>query len=85
MRLSHLFVAFAGMALAPTCAAGPLAYAVCQTGCNTIAVACYAAAGVQFGTVVAAAGAPATVIGCNVALGTCMTACAGTALIAPIP
>ena len=24
---------------------GPLAYAICQTGCNALAVACYAGAG----------------------------------------
>lgn len=46
-----------------------LKYSV-HEGCNTVAVACYAAAGFQFGTVVAAAGAPATILGCNAALGT---------------
>ena len=30
--------------------AGPLAYGICQTGCNAGVVACYAAAGVTFGT-----------------------------------
>lgn len=30
--------------------AGPLAFAACQTGCNALAVACYAAAGATFGT-----------------------------------
>lgn len=30
--------------------AGPLSYAICQTGCNALAVACYGAAGVTFGT-----------------------------------
>ena len=39
-------------------------------GCNTMAVACYAAAGFQFGTVIAAAAAPATILACNAALGT---------------
>lgn len=29
--------------------AGPLAYGICQTGCNALAVACYAAAGTTFG------------------------------------
>lgn len=38
-------------------------------GCNAVAVACYGAAGVQFGTVLAPA-APATIAGCNAALGT---------------
>ncbi|KAG3199231.1 hypothetical protein PC128_g5441 [Phytophthora cactorum] len=31
--------------------AGPLAYGICQTGCNAVAAACYAAAGAVFGTV----------------------------------
>lgn len=65
--------------------AGPIAYGICQTGCNTMAVACYAAAGFQFGTVVAAAAAPATILGCNAALGTCSAACATVALMAPTP
>lgn len=30
--------------------AGPIAYAICQTGCNALVVACYAAAGFTFGT-----------------------------------
>jgi hypothetical protein len=29
--------------------AGPLAYGLCQAGCSTVVVACYAAAGVTFG------------------------------------
>lgn len=31
-------------------AAGPLAYGICQTGCNFLAVACYGAGGATFGT-----------------------------------
>jgi len=54
---------------------GPLAYGICQSGCNAGAVACYAAAGVTFGTVTAGAGTPLAVLGCNTALGTCMAAC----------
>jgi hypothetical protein len=54
--------------------AGPAAYGICQTGCNCLAVACYAAAGFTFGTVTAGAGTPAVIIGCNSALGTCMVA-----------
>ncbi|KAF9256214.1 hypothetical protein L218DRAFT_882284 [Marasmius fiardii PR-910] len=64
--------------------AGPIAYGICQTGCNIVAVACYAAAGATFGTVAAPA-APAAILGCNSALGSCSAACAATALIAPIP
>lgn len=29
---------------------GPIAYAICQTGCNALVVVCYAAAGFIFGT-----------------------------------
>ncbi|KAG1734527.1 hypothetical protein EDB19DRAFT_1156156 [Suillus lakei] len=58
--------------------AGPLAYAICQTGCNGLAVACYAGAGFTFG--VALPAAPPVLIACNVALGGCMTACAAVAL-----
>lgn len=54
---------------------GPLAYGICQTGCNSLAVACYAAAGFTFGTVTAGAGIPAALVGCNAALGVCMAAC----------
>jgi hypothetical protein len=64
--------------------AGPLAYGICQTGCNAVAVACYGAAGVTFGTVTAGAGIPAAIIGCNAALGVCMTACVAAGL-APTP
>ncbi|KAF5322938.1 hypothetical protein D9619_002267 [Psilocybe cf. subviscida] len=65
--------------------AGPIAYGICQTGCNVVAVACYAGAGLTFGTVVAAAAAPAAALACNAALGTCSTACATVALSAPTP
>ena len=64
------------------------AYATCQTGCNTIWVACYAAAGAVAGTVTAGAATPAVILGCNGALGTCMAACwvaTAGAGIAPTP
>ncbi|KIK13918.1 hypothetical protein PISMIDRAFT_688285 [Pisolithus microcarpus 441] len=64
--------------------AGPIAYAVCQSGCNALVGTCYAAAGFTFGTVIAGA-APAMIVACNAGLGTCMTGCATTALLAPIP
>ncbi|KAI0930540.1 hypothetical protein AcW1_009201 [Taiwanofungus camphoratus] len=75
-------LALAGVSLVN---AGPIAYGLCQTGCNTVAVACYAAAGFQFGTVVAGPLAPATILACNAALGTCSAACAGVTLLAPTP
>ncbi|KAH8107856.1 hypothetical protein BXZ70DRAFT_1003281 [Cristinia sonorae] len=84
MKLSIL-TPLAVLAAAPTALGGPIAYGICQTGCNTVAVACYAAAGFTFGTVVAAAAAPAVIIGCNSALGTCSAACATVALFAPTP
>ncbi|EIW80208.1 hypothetical protein CONPUDRAFT_20752, partial [Coniophora puteana RWD-64-598 SS2] len=68
---------------APAAFGGPLAYAACQTGCNTLAVACYAAAGFTFGTTIVAG--PPAIVACNAALGTCMTACATVALFAPTP
>lgn len=61
-----------------------VSYGVCQSGCNAVAVACYSAAGVVFGTVTAGAGIPATVAGCNLSLGVCMSACVA-ALVSPIP
>ena len=57
-------------------AGGPAAYAVCQTGCNAVAVACYISAGVTFGV--------GSVPLCNAALGTCMAACVAAGL-APTP
>ncbi|KAF8957624.1 hypothetical protein BDZ97DRAFT_1669783 [Flammula alnicola] len=65
--------------------AGPIAYGLCQTGCNVMAVACYAGAGFTFGTVIAAPAAPAAVLACNAALGTCSATCATVALLAPTP
>lgn len=65
---------FAGQAQA-----GPLAYATCQIGCSTVVVACYAAAGLTFGTVLAAA-APQAALACNAAQGVCYASCAAVAL-----
>ena len=62
---------------------GPLAYGICQTGCNALAVACYAAAGATMG-VTFGASAPASVIACNAALGVCMSGCVAAGF-APTP
>ncbi|OBZ67208.1 hypothetical protein A0H81_13009 [Grifola frondosa] len=35
----------------PSVFAGPIAYGICQTGCNAVVVVCYAGAGFTFGTV----------------------------------
>ncbi|KAL7281079.1 hypothetical protein ACG7TL_004382 [Trametes sanguinea] len=40
-------------AAVPATTAGPIAYGICQTGCNAVAVACYAGAGAVMGTVTA--------------------------------
>ncbi|EFX79605.1 hypothetical protein DAPPUDRAFT_319504 [Daphnia pulex] len=64
--------------------AGPLAYGLCQSGCNALVVACYAGAGFTFGTVTAGVGIPAAIVGCNAALGVCMAACIAAGL-APTP
>ena len=55
--------------------AGPAAYGICQTGCNAVAYACYAAAGFTFGTVTGGTGVPAAIMGCNASLGVCMASC----------
>jgi len=85
MKLFSLATFIAPFYLVTGVYAGPIAYGLCQTGCNTLAVACYAAAGFQFGTVVAAVGVPATILACNAGLGTCSAACATVALFAPTP
>ncbi|KAH7151049.1 hypothetical protein DER46DRAFT_614204 [Fusarium sp. MPI-SDFR-AT-0072] len=67
-----------------TACAGPIAYGVCQAGCASVAMACYAAGGATWGAT-AGATAPATIAACNSAFGVCSAACAQTALIAPTP
>ncbi|KIJ15617.1 hypothetical protein PAXINDRAFT_169061 [Paxillus involutus ATCC 200175] len=58
-------------------------YVICQTGCNVLACACYVGVGFTFGVTIVAA--PPAILACNAGLGTCMAACAATALIGPIP
>ncbi|KAH9910415.1 uncharacterized protein BXZ73DRAFT_93778 [Epithele typhae] len=82
-KLSSLVAAAA--ILATGAHAGPIAYGICQTGCNAVVVACYAGAGFTFGTVTAGLGVPAAIVACNAALGTCSTACATIGLFAPTP
>ncbi|KAF8661385.1 hypothetical protein AX14_007266 [Amanita brunnescens Koide BX004] len=85
MKLFSFVVPVAAVLLSATSVvqAGPISYAICQTGCNIVAVACYGAAGATFGTV-AAPLAPPAILTCNAALGSCMALCAPL-LIAPIP
>lgn len=54
---------------------GIVSYGVCQTGCNALAVACYAAAGFTMGVPIPGS-TPAAIMACNAALGTCMGYCA---------
>ncbi|KAG7446822.1 uncharacterized protein BT62DRAFT_931390 [Guyanagaster necrorhizus] len=85
MRLSPIFVFFVtSLALVHQTHAGPISYGICQTGCNALAVACYAAAGFTFGTIAAPA-APAAIVSCNSALGACSASCASVALFSPTP
>ncbi|THH07108.1 hypothetical protein EW145_g3608 [Phellinidium pouzarii] len=78
MRASLIALAAVSAAF-PAVLGGPLAYGVCQTGCNVAAGTCYAAAGFTFGTVLVAT-APASIMACNALLGSCMVACAGMAI-----
>ena len=64
--------------------AGPLSYAVCQTGCNAVWVACVSAGGGVAGVSTGGAGVPAAILACNAANGVCMTMCAAL-LLAPSP
>ena len=60
---------------APPALAGPAAYGICQSGCNVLAVACFAAAGVTFGATTVGVALPAAALGCTKAQGLCMVAC----------
>ncbi|KAH9917913.1 uncharacterized protein BXZ73DRAFT_105434 [Epithele typhae] len=69
----------AAAALRATCGsqAGPMAYGICQTGCNKGVVACYAGAGFTFGSIsTAGVDVPAAITTCNATLGVCLAACA---------
>ncbi|KAH7233981.1 uncharacterized protein BKA55DRAFT_522900 [Fusarium redolens] len=57
--------------LSTTVSTGPVAYGVCQAGCAGVVMACYGAAGYTWGATVGAT-APATIIACNSAFGTCI-------------
>ena len=69
--------------------AGPLTVGACYTVCNAAVCACYASAGLVFGTQpvgwwAAIWGLPAAAAKCSAAQGVCMAAC--TALVvAPTP
>ena len=48
---------------------------ICQTGCNTLWVACVSAAGGVAGVFTGGAAIPAAILACNAAQGKCMAAC----------
>ncbi|PAA57328.1 hypothetical protein BOX15_Mlig004286g2, partial [Macrostomum lignano] len=60
-------------------------YGVCQTGCNTVWVACVAAAGGVAGVSTGGTAVPAAILACNAANGVCMAGCASVTLLAPTP
>ena len=69
------------LALFPcTTHSGPLAYAICQTGCNTAWMACVAAAGGVAGVSTGGAAVPAAILACNAAHVVCMAGCVATGL-----
>lgn len=69
--------------LSATAQAGPITYGTCQAGCAAVVMACYSAAGFTWGAT-AGLSAPASIIACNGAFGTCQSVCAGLLLI-PTP
>ncbi|KAG2358767.1 cysteine-rich protein [Suillus spraguei] len=75
MNFKSLALFLATAAVPQAVVAGPIAYAICQTGCNCLAVACYSAAGFTFGVPIPGV-TPAAIMACNAGLGTCMAACA---------
>ncbi|XP_043465910.1 uncharacterized protein LOC122500848 [Leptopilina heterotoma] len=73
------------LALANVATAGPLAAGICYAGCAGVVCACFAAAGVVFGTVpLSVIAATPALAGCNSAFATCMSLCSA-AVIAPTP
>ena len=75
--VTKIFILFT---LFSTAQSGPLAYAICQTGCNTVWVACVTAAGGIAGVSTGGVGVPASILACNAAQGVCMAACVAAGL-----
>src|SRR5437016_2240374 len=67
------------LAVIPASLAGPIAYGIYRAGCASVVMACYAAAEATWVATLGAT-APATVIACNPAFGSCSAACAVVAL-----
>ena len=76
--LAKIFIMLALLTI--TAHSGPLAYGICQSGCNAVWVACVAAAGGVAGVSTGGAGVPASILACNAAQGLCMAACVGAGL-----
>lgn len=72
-----------GLVLMSRVLAGPAAYGVCQSGCASVVMACYSAAGFTWGATTGAS-APPSIAACNTAYGTCQAACAAT-ILGPAP
>ncbi|KIJ15625.1 hypothetical protein PAXINDRAFT_169066 [Paxillus involutus ATCC 200175] len=83
MNLKSLVALTVAASATPLVMAGPIAYGLCQTGCNSLLGACYAGVGFTVGVTIV--GAPPAILACNAGLGTCMAACAVTCLFAPTP
>jgi len=83
MKFNILVFLALTLMLAQSANAGPIAYGICQAGCSCVVMACYAAAGFVFGTV-PVVGAPAAILACNSAFGSCQAACA-VAFLVPLP
>ncbi|KAH3938962.1 hypothetical protein HBI25_188780 [Parastagonospora nodorum] len=85
MKLATTTVTTAATAalLVSMVSAGPIGYGICQAGCSAVVMACYSAAGFTWGAVLGAT-APATIVVCNTASGTCHAACAAV-LLGPTP
>ena len=67
-----------------TANSGPLAYGICQTGCNAVWVACCAAGGGVAGVSTGGAAVAPAFLACSAAQGVCMTACVAAGF-APTP
>lgn len=83
MRPDILAFALAVALVIDSVAAGPIGYGICQAGCSTVVVACYAAAGFTWGPTLGAS-VPASILACNAVFGACQAACVAV-LLAPTP
>jgi len=85
MKISTIFWLLCCMIMLHQASGGLVLYGICQTGCASLVVACYAAAGVTFGTITAGVGTPPAILACNGAFGLCSAKCAAATLVLPTP